>query len=182
MKNALHALIFFCTLSVPLCGAQSTLESQIQVADGAFANYVSTHSVRDLRKCLRPLLMIRLPNDKAHEIYLARVTDLWIELFKAWDNSYDPTFDPQRRPVLIDAPRDPNIPESAQEVANRELFQKAADYSSLKALDDNATAAFKLFVLYHYRDPAGRAHLREVMTRQALPPPRIEHILPLVSR
>jgi hypothetical protein len=181
MKNALYALIFFCTVSVPICTAQSTLESQIQLTDDALAKYASTHSVPDLRKSLKPLLMIRLPNDKANETYLPRVTGLWIELFKAVDNAYDPTFDPQQRPVLIDAPRNPDRPESAQEVANRELLQKATDYWSLKALDDNATAAFKLFVRYHYREPSERGHLREIFTQQALSPQRIEHILPLQS-
>lgn len=181
MNNILCALILFCTTSAPLYG-QDILESQIQATDEAFAKYSSTGSVRDLRSALKQLVMIKLPNDKANEIYLPQVSGFWIEWFKLVDTAYDPTFDPSgKRPVLIDAPRSPNSPESPEELANRELSQKSTNYWSLKALDDTATAAVRIFARYHYRKQQEREDLRQIALQRGLSAKRIDRIFPLLS-
>lgn len=175
MKNSLYTMIVLCMVSVPICLAQSTLDNQIRLADDAFAKYQSTYSVFDLRKCLRPLLMIKLPNDREYETYLPRVTDLWIELFKAIDNAYDPTFDPQHPQLLGNASRSANRPH--QETVDTGLLQKPTEYWALKALDDNAIAAFRPFVRYHYRGDQRLLELRFAASQRSLSFKRIESML-----
>jgi hypothetical protein len=176
MKNVMCALIALCAMSIPLCVAQDNPDNRIQLANDiqgandAFAEYASTNSVGDLRKCLEPLMMIRLTNEKAYESYLPQVTQMWLELFREIDNGVDPNFDPND---LKQIPITNNI-----SPANLELLQKSNRYLSLKALDDDATAAFIPFVEYHYRGSEALERLRHVATQQALSPRRIEHILP----
>jgi hypothetical protein len=177
MKSAMVGVIFLCSLSAPVCFAQNTLEGQIQSTNEAFEKYGATHSVVDLNRVFKSLVVIRMSNDKVDELYLGEVTDLWIELFRAVDDACDPTFDPAQKPVLMDTPRAPNRTESTKEIANDELLRKSNHYWSLNALDLNATGGFKLFVEYHYRTPEALEKLRHTASQQGLSPERIDHLL-----
>jgi hypothetical protein len=144
-------LLLFIAVSV--YGQQDSVDEQIRGANQGLLKCLSTRSVSDLYSSMRLLMMITLPNDKAHETHLESVTDMWIEFFKAVDNAYYPTFDPEQKFLMNNEARNANDSETAEEIANRELLRKANDYWSLKTMDDIATAAVKTFFHYHYYTP-----------------------------
>jgi hypothetical protein len=177
MRKFFFAFVVFL-LALPV-QSQITLDDQIHLADQAFAKYMSTRSIRDLNSSMKLLMMVKLSNEKAYVDYVPRVADMWIELFRAVDSAYDPTFDLQRTPTMNNAPGRANNVESPEEAANKALLQKANDYWSLKVLDDTATTAVRMFVRYHYRNQEQRERLRQEAKQQGLSAKRIDGIFPL---